>query len=136
MHTVAAWDRLYLRWCNLKEQYDRLNLCRASDDRILNYVEMYDECLLEYGVHHNSLVDGFNNMVGHSYAYDRNEYKTHNQLLELMDKKYLEEFMKVADDYDKARITCLQNNGTMTWLNIAYNERWSVKFSNNQCIVC
>ena len=49
-----------------------------------------------------------------------------------MDKKYLEDFKKIADEYDLARITCLQNNGTMTYLNIAYNQQWSVTYSNNQ----
>ena len=52
-----------------------------------------------------------------------------------MDKKYLEDFIKVADEYDKARITCLQNNGALTWLNIPYNTKWSVTYSNNQMYI-
>ena len=130
--SVAVWERLRKRWYELRKQFLYLNIFQASDDRVLNLVEVYDECINDYAVHHNNMIIGFNKMVGETYAYDKNEYRSHNQLLELMDKKYLEEFLRVADEYDKARITCLQNNGTMTWLNIAHNEKWSVVYTNNQ----
>ena len=59
----GAWERLRKRWLKLSKQYRNLNLCRMSDDRILSYAEIYNDCIVAYEVHHNNMIIGFNKMV-------------------------------------------------------------------------
>ena len=75
-------------------------------------------------------IDAFNGVVGPKYRYEPLVHTTHKKLLQLMDKKFMDEILARADWKDVARIKCLSNNGALSWLNVPYNMNWSVEFNN------
>jgi hypothetical protein len=62
--------------------------------------------------------------------YIESEHKSHSQLLHLFDRKIKLEIFEIGSDYDKARINALSANGSMSWLNLPYNYKWSIQFPN------
>ena len=106
-------------WC----QFDH-----ASD--ALPYVNLLDDAWTYVDQNLQQSIDAFNGIVGPKYSYDALVQTTHKKLLQLMDKKFMDEVLDKADWKDVVRIKCLSNNGALSWLNVPYNMNWSIEFNN------
>lgn len=83
---------------------------------------------------YQSAIDSFNQFIGPNYVFNESEHKSHDQLLELMNKKYHELFIEKSNNIDRARINSL-SNGSMYWLNAMYDFEIPRKLTNQQIFV-
>ena len=105
--------------------------CRFDHDSdALLFVNLLDDAWTYMNQNMQHSIDTFNGIVGPKYRYDPLVQSTHKKLLQLMDKKFMDEILAKANWKDIARIKCLSNNGALSWLNVPYNMNWSIEFNN------
>ena len=80
-------------------------------------------------------IDRFNDLVGPEYEFNEFKHKTHNSLLDLMDKKNFINFQAKASQLDMARIYSISNSGAMSWTNVIYNWELPRRLSNQQMFI-
>lgn len=59
----------------------------------------------------------------------------HKVLLDLIDKKYVNDFYAIGTKEDKARIKSISSNGVSTWLDAVPNNIYGQQFSNMEYYV-
>jgi hypothetical protein len=62
--------------------------------------------------------------------YDPKKHTTHSHLLLLMDQRIKSIMLENCDEYDIIRLNAISANGSMSWINLPYNYKWSVEFPN------
>ena len=135
IHTELALKKLHIEYNLLRNKINDKNWFVADN----NIVEHYNDLLSKALDKHNELlnwnIDQFNLFIGPNLFFKIENYKSHNHLLELMDKKHLALFELNAQVSDVARIKSLSNNGAMSWLNVMY--KWAVprQLSNQQMFI-
>ena len=110
--------------------FDWCRFLHSSDS--MPYVNELEDGWLSIDSSLQGSINAFNGIVGPKYQYDPLVHTTHHKLIQLMDKKFRDEFMQEGTKEDIARIKCLSNNGALSWLNVPYNMNWSVEFNNQQ----
>ena len=84
----------------------------------------------------DQLIEGFNNWIGPNLKYYKQcDEPKHKVLLDLIDKKYLNDFYKIATKEDKARIKSISSNGASSWLDVVPNNMYGQQFSNMEYYV-
>ena len=135
VHTENQLKALQIDYNLLRNKINDSNWFVADN----NTVELYNDYLEKALDKHNEKlkynIDKFNLFIGPNLVFKIENYKSHNNLLELMDKKHLALFELNAQQSDMARIKSLSNNGSMSWLNVMY--KWAVprQLSNQQMFV-
>ena len=104
----------------------------GEQDEIESLNELYDELIQNHRANYYRVIKQFNKIVGPKRVFDPNRHRTHNHLINLMDKKWLALFNEKASEQDSARLLSLQNNGALSWLNMPYNLAFSHTFDNRQ----
>ena len=84
---------------------------------------------------YKSAINRFNNFIGPSYQFNEFQHRTHNSLLDLMDKKQFILYQSEASPMDMARIYSVSNNGAMSWTNVVYNWELPRRLSNQQMFI-
>ena len=84
----------------LRNQFNEKNLFIARDATIDRYNEILDGANMEHNQLLQDKIDNFNAVVGPNYGFKPKEHTSHNKLLNVMDRKYMELFKKEADLYD------------------------------------
>ena len=110
--------------------FDWCRFLHSSDS--MPYINELEDGWLSINNSLQDSINAFNGIVGPKYQYDPLVQTTHHKLIQLMDKKFRDEFMQEGSKEDIARIKCLSNNGALSWLNVPYNMNWSVEFNNQQ----
>ena len=94
------------------------------------YMQLYQNELIKHTDHMNQLIDGYNHVIEPYYSYIPTQHKKHKDLIDTMDKYMLSKIYELGNEYDKARIKSIQTNGACSWMNIPYNNIYSIKFDN------
>ena len=119
----------------LAREFSDENWFIASDVAVDNWNEKLEEAKMEHGQKLDDKINKFNELIGPNYEFKPSIHKTNGSLLALMDRKLLENYKRIADLYDMARIKCIQNNGALSWSNVPYNMKWSRQLSNQQMYI-
>ena len=67
--------------------------------------------------------------------YDPTKHTTHRDLIGLVDKYLKFEYYQDHTKNDSARLKCLSGNGTLTWTDVAQNDIYGRKFTNQQSLL-
>ena len=88
--------------------------------------QQFEKTTIKYIDYEHQMIQEFNEVVGPDLVYVPSKDHTHKQLLELIDKKLLSEFYKVAETHDIARIKCLSVNGATSWMDVVPNNHFGM----------
>ena len=119
----------------LNSKWHTFNWFNADNNEISYLEEIYGELINEHINRLNYNIEKFNAIIGPEFKYNYKLHKNHNKLIELIDNKLINNIIKDGNTYDIARINCLSNNGALSWLSIAWNQKWSIELNNQQLFV-
>ena len=94
--------------------------------------QIYNNKQQKYIQYLDKMIREFNNYLEPDLCYIHNENVKHKDLLELIDKKLLLDYYKIATKRDIARIKSLAVNGATSWMDIMPNNIYGVEYNNQE----
>ena len=119
----------------LRNEINGMNWFIADSEFIDLWNTRFQRLVDNHQERYQMAINKFNDFIGPNYVFNEFRHKTHNSLLDLMDKKHFIEYQAKASQLDMARIYSISNSGAMSWTNVIYNWEVPRRLSNQQMFI-
>ena len=104
-------------------------------NKLLSMNLIYNKIITFYHDRVKQAILRFTDVTENMVQYDPMKHRSHRQLVDLVDLYLLRKFYQDNSIMDSARLKCLSNNGSISWLHVPYDVHYGKQFTNREFIL-